>query len=58
MPKPQTTTMTLTKECKKVARFDNPEEDNEVVDNFYLKNEAWEALDKPKVIEITVKGKE
>lgn len=58
MVKPQTTTMSLTKECKKVARFDNPDEDNEVVDNFYLKNEAYDALEKPKVIEITVKSKE
>ena len=51
------TTMTLTKECKKVARFDNPDEDNEVVDNFYLKNEAYDALGKPKEITITVSTK-
>jgi len=58
MLKTQTTTLKLTKECKKVARFDNPDEDNEVVDNFYLKNEAYDALGKPKEIEIAVKGKE
>lgn len=57
MAKSQTTTMFLTKECKKVARFDNPSEDNPVVDNFYLKNEAYDALGKPKEITITVSTK-
>ena len=51
----QTTTLKLTKECKKVARFDNDDEDNGVVDNFYLKNTAYEALGKPQEIEVTVK---
>lgn len=58
MAKSQATVMTQTKECKKVVRFDNEDEDNKVVDNFYLKKEAHDALGKPKAIEVLVRSKE
>ena len=50
------TTLTLTKECKSVVRYDNPDEDNGVVANFYLHKDAYEALGKPKKIEVVVKS--
>jgi len=46
------TTLTLTKECKSVVRYDNPDEDNGVVANFYLHKDAYEELGKPKKIEV------
>jgi len=51
-----TTTLTLKKECTKVARYDNPDEDSEVGKGFYLHNKSYEQLGKPKQIEITIKA--
>lgn len=51
-----TTTLTLKKECKSVARYDNPDEDSKVGKGFYLHNESYEQLGKPKKIKISIQA--
>lgn len=51
-----TTVLELKKECKSVARYDNPDEDSEVGKGFYLHNKSYEQLGKPKRIKISIQA--
>ena len=52
----QTAKLKKTKECKHSVRFDSEEANPKVVSSVYLLNPAYEALEKPDEIEVTVKS--
>ena len=45
------------KECRKVARFDHPDQANfTVVKNLYISNEVYNVLGKPKKLKVTMEA--
>jgi hypothetical protein len=55
MASKQTAKLTVTKQCKNSVRFDDQSEEPTVVSSVYLLRDAYDALGKPKEIEIVVK---
>ena len=53
-----TEVLTKTKECKSVARYDNPDEEFKVIKTLYISNKAYEKLGKPEKIVLVIKAQD